>query len=172
MWTPVESEAEPNQPRSLWRIFLYTLLSLILAAGLLAQIGYRHLDRINQHETIRPWLLTLCEVAGCALPTRQDSTLIASSRLSIEPHPDYQNASRVVLSFRNTASFSQPLPAIELAYSDIQGREVAGRRFYPKHYHIEPTTFTMPAGDSVTAQLDFANPAAGAVNYQVRFVYE
>lgn len=167
--------AAPGRP-SFWRGIGYTGLCLVLAAGLIVQLGYRHLDRISQHEITRPWLLTLCETAGCELPTRQDSRLLISRRLSIGPHPEFQDISRLVLSFTNTADFSQPLPAIDLVFADITGRETAGRRFYPRDYFdtstASPTVFALSAKESLSVQLDFATPAADAVNYQVRFVHE
>lgn len=168
--------AAPVERTSSWRVIGYTCLSLVLTAGLITQIGYRHLDRISQHEMIRPWLLTLCEVAACVLPTRQDSGMIVSQQLSIGPHPAFQDISQMLLSFTNTADFSQPLPAIDLVFSDTTGREVAGRRFYPRHYLDEsaatPRVFALAAHQSLSVQLDFASPADDAVNYQVRFVHE
>lgn len=168
--------AVPARRPSRWRALGYLALSLVLATGLLAQIGYRHLERISQHETIRPWLLTVCELAGCVLPTRQDSSLIISNQLSITPHPDYQAISRMTLRFSNAADFAQPLPIIELIYTDIRSQTVAGRRFYPRHYLDESqaaaTSFTLSAQETLVAQLEFATPAADAANYQVRFSYE
>lgn len=170
------SLAAPVERTTVWRFFGYICLSLILAAGLITQIGYRNLDRISQHEMIRPWLLTLCEIAGCAIPARQDSRMIVSQQLSIGPHPDFQDISQMLLSFTNTADFSQPLPAIDLVFSDTTGHAVAGRRFYPRHYLGEsaasPTVVALSAQQSLTVQLDFATPADEAVNYQVRFVHE
>lgn len=166
----------PVEPTSIWRIIAYTCLSLMLTAALISQVVYRHLDGFSQHEAIRPWLLTLCDLAGCVLPTRQDNRLIVSNQLSIEPHPDFQDISQMILSFTNTADFSQPLPAIDLVFSDIAGRDVAGRRFYPRHYLRESqapqTIFAMSAKQSLTAKIDFADPADDAVNYQVRFAHE
>lgn len=159
-----------------WRMMGYSTLSLMLAAGLAAQVGYRHLDSISQHETIRPWLLSFCDIARCVLPSRQDSSLVISNQLSIVPHPAYQDISQMILRFTNTAGFPQPLPAIELMFWDTDGSVVAGRRFYPRHYLNESqatqTAFSMSAGESLTAHVDFATPADEAVNYQVRFVYE
>ncbi|MEX2332799.1 MAG: DUF3426 domain-containing protein, partial [Pseudohongiella sp.] len=101
----------------IWRFLAYALGILLLAAALVAQVSYRHLASISQHETYRPWLLAFCDYAQCALPTRRDSKLIASTHLSVEPHPLYQDVSQIKLDFTNTAVFSQPLPQIELVFS-------------------------------------------------------
>ena len=182
--------APSKHKRPVLRFVACTLLSLMLVAALAAQITYRHLNSISQHDTLRPWLLLFCDYAQCMLPTAQDSNMIVSTRLSIEPHPLYQDVAQMLLSFTNTADFAQPLPAIELAFSDTRGRSMAGRRFKPDEYRAPPASmqggaasadhlsgdvsadYTMRAGESFTAQLDFASPAADAVNYQVRFVYE
>lgn len=165
-----------RQKTSAWRSAGYAVLSLLLAASLIAQIGYPHLDRLSQHETLRPWLLSFCQTLQCILPIRQDSSLIASRGLSIGPHPDYQNLSLMTLTFTNTAAFPQPLPAIELNYSDVAGQTVAARRVYPRQYLSESSAaqaaFALSPGENVNAQLEFATPTADAVNYQVRFVYE
>ncbi|HDZ09380.1 DUF3426 domain-containing protein [Pseudohongiella sp.] len=162
-----------------WRAAGYAGLCLLLTASLIAQIGYQHLDRISQHGIIRPWLLALCDVADCVLPARQDSSRIVSNQLSIEPHPDFQDISQMVLSFTNAADFAQPLPAIDLVFSDTTGRETAGRRFYPQDYyprdHLDAAAASptaLSAQESLTIQLAFATPADDAVNYQVRFAHE
>lgn len=185
MWTLIEPDqpdidaelvAAPHRRSSPWRFIGYAIASLALAAGLLAQLGIRHIDSISQHDTLRPWLLRACAIADCVLPTRQDSRLIVSNRLSINPHPDYQGISQMTLTFTNTAGFPQPLPAIELAFSDVRGQPIAGRRFSPHQYLDQspaaPVVPAMSAQQSLDAQLAFATPADGAVNYQVRFVYE
>lgn len=197
MWTLIDADqpdveadlaAPPRRRRSLWRVFGYSIASLALAAGLLAQISYRHLDRITGHETLRPWLMSACEVANCVLPDRVDSNLLVSDQLSIGPHPEYQDISQMTLTFTNTAGFAQPLPAIELVFSDIEGQPVAGRRFLPHQYASQPPLAAanpvapaqqsqtaqqaLAAQQSMTAQLAFATPDEAAVNYRVRFLYE
>lgn len=191
MWTltdadkaDIEAEliAPPIGRTSLWHMVGYAIASLVLTAGLLAQIGYRHLDRISQHDTLRPWLQSACELAGCLVPDRLDSSLIISNQLSISPHPEYQDISQMTLRFTNTAGFPQPLPAIELIYTDIHGEVVAGRRLSPDQY-LDPSPSApssmarsaqqdLAAQESLTVQLEFATPADDAVNYQVRFVHE
>jgi len=182
--------APVKHKRPVLRFVACTLLSLMLVAALAAQITYRHLNSISQHETLRPWLLLFCDYAQCVLSTPQDSSMIISTRLSIQPHPLYQDVAQMLLSFTNTADFPQPLPNIELVFSDTRGHDTAGRRFNPGEYLPRPSSIqdaatsaassvdyvaaddVMRAGESFTAQLDFASPTADAVNYQVRFVYE
>lgn len=185
MWTLIDPDpaaieadlsAAPRRRTSPWQVIGYTAASLLLIAALLAQISYRHLDSISQHETLRPWLLSACELANCVLPTRLDSRLIVSDQLAIGPHPEFQNISQMTLSFTNTAGFPQPLPTVELVFSDIRGQAVAGRRFHPRQYLAQspsaPAQHYLSAQQSLTAHLAFATPADEAVNYQVRFIYE
>ena len=189
MWTLIDPDqadfeadlsAAPSRRTSPWQITGYATASLLLITALLAQIGYRHLDSISQHETLRPWLLSACEIVNCVPPTRQDSRLIVSDQLAIGPHPAYQDISQMMLTFTNTASFPQPLPTIELVFSDIRGQAVAGRRFHPHQYLMpfplapaaEPAQQALDAQQSLQIHLAFATPADEAVNYQVRFVYE
>jgi len=186
MWTLIDPNqaddieadlsAVPHRRSSLWHIIGYAAASLLLTAVLLAQVSYRHLDSISQHDTLRPWLLSACELANCVLPTRQDSRLIVSEQLAIDPHPAFRDISQLMMTFTNTAGFPQPLPTIELVFSDIRGQAVAGRRFHPRQYLTRspsaPAVPTMSAQQSLNAQLAFVTPADAAVNYQVRFVYE
>lgn len=173
--------AADKRKHSVWRLLACTLMSLLLAMALVAQVSYRHLHSISQHETLRPWLLTFCDYAQCELPLPQNSGMIVSTRLAMEPHPLFQDITQMTLSFTNTAGFAQALPLIELVFTDTQGRNIAGRRFAAGQYlpqspsapgSLAHPKIAMAAGENISLQLAFASPSADAANYQVRFVHE
>jgi hypothetical protein len=177
---PLELNPAPVQKSSVLTGVAYALTSLLLIAVLAAQYLAYHFHTLSQNPTLRPWLGSICQTGLCALPPRSDISQIRSEELSLRSHPELDDALILQMNFRNMAGFSQPLPALDLIFTDIRGTAVAGRRFQPWDYlglpdggtdagSVKVGAMTIPAGGLVMASLVFSDPGTHAVNYQVTF---
>lgn len=168
--TPLEIDWQPRK-RSGWWTFLMISLILLLAAGLPLQYVWYHRDDLSQNTLVRPWLDLTCSAVGCTLPPLIDIRAISSEDLLIRSHTEIANALTVNLVFRNTATFSQPFPALELRFTDADNTLVAQRRFLPAEYLPEDLAGMqmMPPDAPVQILLEILDPGVRAVNYEVSF---
>lgn len=168
--TPLEIDWQPRE-RSGWSTFLMSLLILLLAAGLPLQYAWYHREELSQNALARPWLDLTCKAVGCTLPPQIDIRAISSEDLLVRSHSEIANALSVNLVFRNTASFAQPFPALELRFTDATNALVAQRLFLPSEYLPAELADMqmMPPDAPVQIQLEILDPGVRAVNYEVSF---
>ncbi len=167
---PLELHWQPPARRGRY-IVLMSAMTIVLAAGLLAQFVWYNMDDLSQNVIARPWLERACKVAGCSLPPLIDIGSISSDNLLVRSHTEIANALSVNLVFRNDAAFAQPFPALNLRFTDVNNTVVAERRFTPEEY-LAPGIATMgmmPAGSPVQVVLNILDPGNSAVNYEVSF---
>jgi predicted Zn finger-like uncharacterized protein len=152
---------------------LWGLLSLPLALLLVIQYGYFNVDRLSQNPELRPALLQLCQVAGCRVPLIHAPKLIKLTQRDIRSHPDRRDILLVKATMVNEAPFTQAFPIIELVLHDITGHTIAGRRFQPKEYLVDPS-LSLDRGfaskSSVTIVLELVDPGAEAVGFEFQFL--
>lgn len=168
--TPLEIDWLPRE-RSGWKTFLISVLFLLLAAGLPLQYAWYHREELSQNSLARPWLDLTCRAVGCTLPPQIDIRAISSEDLLVRSHSEFANALSVNLVFRNTASFAQPFPALELRFTDADNKLVAQRRFLPAEYLPAELADMqmMPPDAPVQIELEILDPGVRAVNYEVSF---
>ena len=168
--TPLEIDWQPRK-RSGWSTFLMIVLILLLAAGLPLQYTWYHREELSQNTLLRPWLDLTCTAVGCTLPPLIDIRAISSEDLLVRSHTEIANALTVNLVFRNTATFAQPFPALELRFTDADNTLVAQRRFLPSEYLPADLAGMqmMPPDAPVQIQLEILDPGVRAVNYEVGF---
>ncbi len=168
--TPLEIDWQPRE-RSGWTTFLMSALILLLAAGLPLQYAWYHREELSQNSLARPWLDLTCRAVGCTLPPQIDIRAISSEDLLVRSHSEFANALSVNLVFRNTASFAQPFPALELRFTDADNELVAQRRFLPSEYLPAELADMqmMPPDAPVQIELEILDPGVRAVNYEVSF---
>jgi hypothetical protein len=150
----------------------WLVLAVIVAiAALGAQIMWFQFDTWSRDLRWRPIYEEMCARVGCRLPVMRALEALASRSLVVRTHPDVPGALLVDALIVNEAQFAQPFPVIELRFSSIDGRLVAGRRFKPSEYlagelrgaeMIEPRT-------PVHIALEIDDPGAEAVNYVMVF---
>lgn len=168
--TPLEIDWQPRE-RSGWSTFLMSVLILLLVAGLPLQYAWYHREELSQNALVRPWLDLTCKAVGCILPPQIDIRAISSEDLLVRSHSEIANALSVNLVFRNTATFAQPFPALELRFTDVDNALVAQRRFLPSEYLPAELADMqmMPPDAPVQIQLEIIDPGVRAVNYEVSF---
>lgn len=135
---------------------------------LLGQYSYFQRDELAQYPELRPWLGRLCMLAGCEVPLQKDVSRIGLVNRVVQSHPQQDNALLIDVTLVNDASFTQPYPVLELRFSDLNNRLVAGRRFRPEEYLAPGTDISqgMSPKEPVHLALEIADPGKDAVSFQ------
>ncbi len=152
-----------------WQSKLWPILSLVALLALIVQIAWFKFDYLSRIEPYRNVYQQLCPWLGCQLPTLIDTHSIKAYNLIVRSHPDKANALLVDAIILNTAPFEQPFPDLVLAFSDIDGKPLASRRFTPKEYLGGELAGKelMPKNQPIQLSLDLVDPGPEAVNYHV-----
>ncbi len=175
-----EFEAEPVRvsPRgkSHWRTGLIwgggTLLLILL---LVVQYAYIMRDDLSQDARLRPWLETMCAVAGCELPLLRDLESLHILQRRVMGHPEREDALMVRATLVNDAAFPQPYPEVRLRFLNAAGQVTAERWFKPQEYLEEQplrsqTEEGMPPMQPIAVRLDLVDPGEGAAeNFDIEF---
>lgn len=152
---------EPRWPKVLWGGAV--LAGLLLLAG---QYFYFNFDRLARGE-LRPRLVELCSALNCRVPPQYDLARIRTSSLIVRSHPTQRGALAVDAILTNLAPFGQPYPLLQLQFTDLDGRPVAGRQFSPSEYLGGELSGAelMPVQQPVHIALEVVDPGPRAVNY-------
>lgn len=164
--------ADEEPERRPLRTALLVLGSLLLVLGLGAQYVYFNFDSAARNPALRPWLEFACQQLGCAVPPQVDLGRIVGTNLVVRSHPHEPNALVVDVIIKNTATFEQPFPMVQLNFEDMNGNPIAQRRFQPGEY-IHDTSIDMqrmPSNTPVRLTLEIVDPGSSAVNYQLQFL--
>lgn len=166
-------QLEWRQPQGIvWgRVFGWSLLNLLAAAGLLAQYATYNFDELARQDRYRPWFEQLCPSIGCSLPSKVDIGQIRSSNLVVRSHPEFSGALIVDAILYNRAPFAQPFPLLEIRFADLGGQLIASRRFKPSEYLAGELAgqSEMPPQTPIHISLDILDPGPRAVNYSLSF---
>ncbi len=160
-----------KRPAGWGRRLLWLTLVLLAAAALAGQYIAYQFDDLARQDKYRPWFQELCPKLGCTVPSRVDIAHIKSSNLVVRSHPEFAGALVVDAIIYNRATFSQPLPLLELRFADLNGRMIASRRFKPAEYlsgELAGQT-EMPSQTPIHIALDILDPGNKAVNYSLSF---
>jgi hypothetical protein len=132
-------------------------------------LAWLKFDYFSRVEPYRTAYLYLCPVFGCTLPALVDTKQIKAYNLLVRDHPDIENALLVDAIILNKAPFEQPFPDLVLAFSDMNDKPVASRRFKPEEYLGGELAGRelMPKETPIRLTLDLVDPGPDAVNYYV-----
>jgi len=164
--------AEPEKT-SIWKIFLGLLLSLLLAAILLAQLAlFRNIEIVNAFPQTRPWLEQFCRYTPCRIHTQHEIDKIHIVERDIRAHPQNKNALQISATIINKARFGQPYPDIQVSLSDLTGTVVAQRRFTPDDYlgSLNSPFLLMKPGTPVHIRIEVLDPGRDAVSFEFQFL--
>ena len=166
---PVEMTAVAGRNRWIRRGWISSIVATLLL--LVVQYVVFNFDRLSRDESYRPLLISSCSLLGCKVPSLDDITLIRSSNLMVRSHPTAQNALVVDAIIINRADFKQPFPVMQLQFTDLAGKIVAGRNFNPNEYLAGELigSKNMPIKQPVHISLEIADPGEHAINYQLHF---
>ncbi len=153
------AQAAPAPRRTGW------ILGCIAAAlVLLAQLAWHERDRLVRDPDWRPRLDTACALLGCTPARPRDTALIRSDGLVIRPAPGREGVLLVDALLSNLAAYPQAWPQLEIVFSDMQGRALAGRVFTPAEYLPAKPRGDMPVRQAVAVHLEISDPGANATN--------
>jgi predicted Zn finger-like uncharacterized protein len=143
------------------------LLALLLAA----QLAWANRAALADNPGTRPLLARVCATLRCMLPPKQDLSKLSLLSRDIRPHPSVPGALIISATLRNDAGFTQPYPLIRIALSDLDGNEVAMRRFRPVEYVSDPKTRAagLAPGATIAVAFEVEDPGKNAVAFEFGF---
>jgi predicted Zn finger-like uncharacterized protein len=168
--------------RSPWVRLGLGVLSLILLAGLAAQIVYFEKDRLAaQWPQHKPWLEAFCQQLGCQVKPLQRIESIAVDASSFnrinKNNPQLESAAhsyRLAVTLKNTGDLTVALPHVELSLQDAQDQVVLRKVLSPSDLGINATAFapSRDASGAVTLQISTQQlPASRVQGYRVFAFY-
>lgn len=151
---------------------LWLIWALMALIALIGQLGFFYFEELSVHERLRPAYKLICDTFDCELPVQQDINSIASSGLSIRPHPTIPGALTVELILTNNALFTQPFPKIQLDFSDLNDQLVANRIFKPEEYLSGDVKGLdkMPVATPIHLSFEIRHPGEQAANFGIKVV--
>ena len=151
----------PRPAQLRWWLVCAGLLLLMLTLIPLADRA-----RLAADPDWRPTLESICSVLHCTLPPWRELKTFEFVGSDSEPHPSVRKARVITANFRNDARFAQAWPLLELRISDLDGRDIALRRFRPQEYlGGMPPSATIQPGQTVNAKLEVVDPGRDMVSY-------
>jgi hypothetical protein len=123
------------------------------------------------HESLRPVARVLCRLSGCELPPRQALDQLRLASRDVRAHPSVPGALIISATLVNGASFTQPYPVLEISLGNLQGDQVALRRFPPSAYLPESVDLSegMAPDGRVQVSLEVVDPGEAAVAFRFAF---
>lgn len=163
----------PPPGRSWGRELLWFGLSLVATAALIVQAGWFKAAELSKREPFRSVYQQVCPLLGCQVTELRDTRQIKTYNLVVRSHPQNSKALIVDAMLINNADFKQPFPVLNLAFSDLNNRPVASRRFSPGEYLGGELAGTaeIPPDQPVHIALEIVDPGPNAVNYRLDIVH-
>lgn len=152
--------------RLLQGVFLLLLLLVLLGQGV-----YLQRERLYTLAEWQPWLERFCGLAGCELPLRRAPAHWSIQAREVRAHPRLDGVLEVELDLVNQAGFTQSYPLVGIFFSDLTGRQQAGRWFRPQDYlpASRAAVAGVPAGARLQLRLALVDPGAELVSYEFDF---
>ncbi|MBL4606874.1 MAG: DUF3426 domain-containing protein, partial [Pseudomonadales bacterium] len=168
---PVELDLNSDGKKKVFHFIGETLLVLLATLLLGTQYLTYNFESLSKDPKLRPWYAKACATLNCTLPQQSDIKKIRGKNLVVRTHPDIPDALLVDIVMTNHARFSQKLPLLELAFTDINGFPVAGRKFKPSEYLSGALIKlnNLPAKTPVHISLSIFDPGGEAINYHVNY---
>lgn len=158
-------EARPRRSRAGEWIAL-----VVLVVALAAQLFFSQRAQLAANAQWRPLVVAACGVLGCSVPAWREPSAFGMLSRDVIAVPGRPGLLRVQASFRNDAAWPQPWPALVLALSDANGRQLGMRRFLPRDYLADaPKDALLAPGQATQLAFDIVEPAPGVVAFDFRF---
>ncbi|PWG61551.1 zinc-ribbon and DUF3426 domain-containing protein [Sediminicurvatus halobius] len=158
----------PARRRGRW--LLWSLLSLLLAAGASGLWLWPEREQLLQDPQWRPWLAEICALAGCELPLLERPQVVAVLERELAALPDGGGTLRFTATVSNRASEAIAWPELVIHLLDPAGRTVAEHRVPASGYLAEaPAGGGMPPGEPVQLAIELPDPGPGAASFEIRF---
>ncbi|NKB64611.1 MAG: DUF3426 domain-containing protein [Gammaproteobacteria bacterium] len=146
---------------------VWSLVTVIFLFLLGVQVKYFFVEKYEQHETYRKYLVGFCKIAGCELSPRREPYSFTLTYTRIELHPKQPGSLRVTVKMVNEAQFAQPYPDLQLTLTDKVG-VVVGRRIYSPDLYLPPDQENLiEPGSLREVMFDLLRPHETAVGFVV-----
>lgn len=168
LFGPGPAPAAPPRRRS--RLWLGAAAGLPLALIFILAVVYLQRDTLAAYPQARPWLESMCELAGCKLPLFRDTQNLRVVSRTVTAHPTLPGALEINLSFVNEAPYPQPYPTIQLRLLDINENVVSQHLFPPEIYLPDADMSRgLAPSERVQVVLEVADPGPDAENFRFDF---
>lgn len=153
--------------KTLWSV---AIISLLLSA--VTQLIYFKRLELASHAELRPYMISLCELANCDIPDMRDLQRIELSSKNIYSHPNVEHALMITAVIVNQASFVQQFPVLQISFTNLVGDIIMARRFSPSEYlHTnEDKLSEMQPGLPIQITLEVLDPGKSATAYEFSFI--
>jgi len=162
----MQQSLQPRQsaPSPWWQ----KLLMLLLLCTLLAQLAWFS----RAHWLHLPEAEPLCQWIDCSVAQQTDLQAFQVIERQFQAIPDKPGALHLLVRFRNSADFAQPLPQLQLSLFDSGGVLLARRLFTVDEYLIPaPSEGTLAQPQEVfTIELKFEDPGTRASGFSINFL--
>ena len=146
------------------------LALVLLVAALVAQLFFSQRAQLAADARWRPLVSAACGALGCSVPAWREPDAFSMLSRDVIAVPGRPGVLRVQASFRNDAAWPQPWPALVLALSDANGRQLGMRRFRPRDYLGDaPKDALLAPSQATQLAFDIVEPAPGVVAFDFRF---
>lgn len=166
--------AAPAKARRRGGMLGWSALILLLVAAMVGQYAYVMREELARFPRLRPWIESLCSVAGCELPPLRDVARIRILDKHVALHPTSAGILLVKAVLVNDTGFWQPYPQIRFNFLDPVGDSRASRWFAPDEYladsRLTEVAAGMPPQEPVSIRLELQGMGAAAIdNFAIDF---
>jgi predicted Zn finger-like uncharacterized protein len=146
--------------------------SLLLACMMILQLAWHYRDQVIQKDIGRQMLTQMCQIIGCTVPVRRDTSRILVQQRDLRAHPQRSNALLLQLHMVNRARFEQPYPDLHLSLFNDAEKLIAARTFSPQEYLPgNPTeNHLMQRFQSVQVRLELLDPGKDVTGFKFEFL--
>lgn len=148
----------------------YSSLAIValLILTLIGQIGYFYMDKLVRIKPIQPLLELGCKVAGCTVPSIQNTKDIEQLSSRLTPLAGNDGGFKVDSILVNRAIGSQAYPALELTLTDRAGNIISRRVVTPDKYLTKQDSPEMKPNAAVDISIRFRTPSIRVDGFELR----
>ena len=148
----------------------YSLIAanVLLALALMVQFGYFYMDKLVHITPIHPLLEVGCKVAGCTVPSIQNTADIEQLSSKLSPLAGGDGGFKVDSILVNRGIRSQGLPALELTLTDRAGNMISRRVVTPDQYLPAGQPLEMKPNGAVDVGIRFRTPSIRVDGFELR----
>lgn len=148
--------------------------AFLLMVLLSAQLLYSYRVSLAAHmPTLKPALLSYCQLLRCQLPLPQQSALMSIESSSLDA--DSAQADHITFSalLRNRADYTQAYPSLALTLNDSQDHALARRLFLPVEYLPSGTQEKngLASNQEISVKLQLISKELKAAGYRLELFY-
>lgn len=150
---------------------------IFLCTTLFAEYLWFNRNTLNQNAQLQTWFTEICQQLECKGIAIRDPSKIELVTRNVYSHPNEKDALMINVTLKNNAQFAQPLPVMQVSFSDVRGGTIAARRFLPNEYL--PTNNRQPErkrlhvlqpDTNITFTMEIQDPGKKALTYEFDFL--